>query len=123
MLLPPIVGALSDRIGRRPILIGFGVLGTLGAVSLLTALEQTRTVAGAITLPMFALLAVSGYTNAITVSLFGGTAEYLAWWFKRMRHERWFYWYVTACIASPLIVYVTIRETSRSGHMHPDTAT
>ena len=36
MLLQPLVGALSDRIGRRPVLITFGVLGTLGTVPLLT---------------------------------------------------------------------------------------
>ncbi len=29
MLLQPVVGALSDRIGRRPVLLAFGVLGTL----------------------------------------------------------------------------------------------
>src|SRR3546814_16907567 len=28
MLLQPVIGALSDRLGRRPILIAFGVLGT-----------------------------------------------------------------------------------------------
>jgi len=26
-------------------------------------------------------------------------------------HERWFYWYVTACIAASLAVYATMPET------------
>ena len=32
--LQPIVGAISDRIGRRPVLTTFAVLGTLGTVPL-----------------------------------------------------------------------------------------
>ena len=42
MLLQPVVGALSDIIGRRPVLIAFGVLGTLCTVPLLTTLASTR---------------------------------------------------------------------------------
>ena len=55
-----------------------------------------------------------GLPYALTVSLFGGTAESLALWFKRMGHETWFYWYVTACIAASLVVYVTMPETQRA---------
>jgi len=40
-----------------------------------------------------------GFPYAIAVSLFGGTAEYLALRAKSIGHERWFYWYVTTCIA------------------------
>jgi MHS family alpha-ketoglutarate permease-like MFS transporter len=58
-----------------------------------------------------------GFPYAIAVSLFGGTAEYIALWFKKAGHEPWFYWYVTACIASSLVVYVTMRETRTSGLM------
>ena len=138
--LQPLVGALSDRIGRRPVLTAFGVLGSLGTVPLFTALEQTRSVAGAIWLLLAALTAVTGYTAinavvkaelfptgiralgvglpyAVTVALFGGTAEYIALYFKNIGHERWFYWYVTACIVGSLLVYVTMRESSRLGHM------
>jgi MHS family alpha-ketoglutarate permease-like MFS transporter len=134
MLVQPLVGYLSDRVGRRPVLIAFGVLGTLGTVPLLTALGAARTVQQAFALLMTALLAVSGYTSinavvkaelfptsiralgvglpyAIAVSLFGGTAEYLALWAKSIGHERWFYWYVTACIAASLAVYATMPET------------
>jgi MFS transporter, MHS family, alpha-ketoglutarate permease len=134
MLVQPLVGALSDRIGRRPVLITFGVLGTLGTVPLLDALGATRTEPRAFALLMIALLAVSGYTSinavvkaelfptsiralgvalpyAVAVSVFGGTAEYLALWAKSIGHERWFYWYVTTCIAASLAVYATMPET------------
>jgi MFS transporter, MHS family, alpha-ketoglutarate permease len=137
MLAQPLVGALSDRVGRRPVLLAFGVLGTLGTVPVLVALESTRSEPRAFLLLLAALLVVSGYTAinavvkaelfptavramgvgfpyAIAVSLFGGTAEYLALAAKSAGHERWFYWYVTACIAGSLVVYATMRETRGS---------
>jgi MHS family alpha-ketoglutarate permease-like MFS transporter len=140
MLVQPVVGYLSDRIGRRPVLITFGVLGVLGTVPVLIALGDTRTELRAFALLMAALLAVSGYTSinavvkaelfpteiralgvglpyAIAVSLFGGTAEYLALWAKSVGHERWFYWYVTLCIAASLAVYLTMPETRHSAVM------
>jgi MFS transporter, MHS family, alpha-ketoglutarate permease len=143
MCLQPLVGALSDRIGRRPVLMAFGILGTIGTVPLFRALEQVQTPNEALLLLIVALVAISGYTAinavvkaelfptairalgvglpyAVTVSLFGGTAEYLALWFKSAGHESWYYWYVTACIALSLLVYVTMRESSRLGHLAPD---
>ena len=36
MCLQPVIGALSDKVGRRPILIAFGILGTLFTVPILT---------------------------------------------------------------------------------------
>ena len=37
-----------------------------------------------------------GLPYAITVSIFGGTAESIALWFKSIGHETWFYYYLTA---------------------------
>jgi MHS family alpha-ketoglutarate permease-like MFS transporter len=143
MCVQPLVGAISDRVGRRPVLMTFGVIGTLGTLPLLTALADARSFGSALLLLTLALLAVSGYTAinavvkaelfpthvralgvafpyAIAVSVFGGTAEYLALWFKNMGHESWFYWYVTACIAVSLVVYATMPETRHSAAMRED---
>ena len=50
---------------------------------------------------------------AIANTLFGGTAEYVALWFKDWGMERAFYWYVTAMIGLSLIVYLRMRDTKR----------
>jgi MFS transporter, MHS family, alpha-ketoglutarate permease len=51
------------------------------------------------------------------VSIFGGTAESIALWFQSMGHQRWFYYYLTAVIATSLIVYVTMRDTKHASAM------
>lgn len=133
-LLQPLFGLLSDRIGRRPLLLGFGILGTLGTVPLLTALSRASSEGEAFILLLLALIIVSGYTSinavvkaelfpaevralgvglpyALTVALFGGTAEYIALLFKDLGHEPYFYWYITAAIFCSLLVYVFMDET------------
>ena len=143
MLVQPLVGAISDRVGRRPVLIAFGALGTLCTVPLLTNLSHVASIGGAIALIGIALLIVSGYTAinavvkaelfparirtlgvalpyALTVSIFGGTAEYLALWFKSIGHEAWFYWYVSAMIAVSLLVYATMRDSRDHSRIETD---
>ena len=134
MLLQPLVGALSDVVGRRPVLIAFGVLGTLCTVPLLTVLQTTRDPWHAFLIIVAGLAIVSCYTAinaivkaelfptsvralgvglpyALTVALFGGTAEWIALRLKQAGHETYFYWYVSGCIALSLIVYATMRDT------------
>ena len=143
MLIQPLIGALSDKIGRRPILITFGILGSICTVPILSMLNHVTTLWGAFSLIMAALLIVSGYTSinavvkaelfpveirtlgvglpyATTVSIFGGTAEYVALWFKNIGMESGFYWYVSACIACSLLVYLFMKDTKQYSRMDKD---
>lgn len=143
MFVQPLIGLLSDYIGRRPILIAFGVFGTLCTVPILSALMQAKSLVVIFSLIMIALLIVSGYTAinavvkaelfpaeiralgvglpyALTVSIFGGTAEYIALWFKNIGHEPWFYWYVTLCIACSLIIYILMPDTKLTSTIDRD---
>jgi len=85
---------------------------------------------------MAALLIVSGYTSinavvkaelfpagiralgvglpyALAVSIFGGSAEYVALFLKNMGIESAFYWYVSGCVFCSLLVYVFMRDTRK----------
>ena len=140
LLIQPLLGALSDRIGRKPLLLWFGIGATLGTVPLLTALSQARTMGAAFGLLAVAILIVSGYTSinavvkaelfptrvralgvglphAVTVAIFGGTVEYVALLAKSHGHESAFYWYVTACAAFSLAVYGWMPDTKKTSRI------
>ncbi|MBW8845195.1 MAG: MFS transporter [Burkholderiales bacterium] len=143
-LLQPLYGLLSDRIGRKPLLLGFAVLGTIFTVPLLTTLRHAQGPWEAFGLIACAWLIVSGYTSinavvkaelfpasiratgvgvpyAIAVSVFGGSAEYIALWFKQQGMESGFYWYATAVIACSLLVYLLMRDTRRHSRIDAET--
>lgn len=132
--MQPVFGAISDRIGRRPVLMWFGVMGTLCTVPILTALGATTGYTQALLLILAALVIVSGYTSinavvkaelfpagvralgvglpyALAASIFGGTAPLIALQFKAAGHESWFYWYVTVLTFLSLLVYALMRDT------------
>lgn len=144
LILQPLYGALSDRIGRKWLLIGFGVAGVLFTIPILTALQATRDAFTAFLLIAAAWLIVSGYTSinavvkaelfptsiralgvglpyAITVSIFGGSIDSVALSFKSAGVETWFYYYLTAMIAISLIVYVFMRDTKAESAMNRHT--
>ncbi|KFG88771.1 MFS transporter [Sphingobium herbicidovorans NBRC 16415] len=143
MMLQPIAGALSDRIGRKPLMIAFGVFGLLFTYPIFATLAETRDPVVAGLLVMAGLIIVTGYTSinavvkaelfpahiralgvalpyALANTLFGGTAEFVALYFKQIGIEEAFYVYVTVMIGISLIVYIRMRDTRQHSLIRED---
>ncbi|KWK53373.1 alpha-ketoglutarate permease [Burkholderia stagnalis] len=140
MLLQPVFGALSDKIGRRMSMILFGMCSVIGTVPLMHALKDVQSPVAAFALITVALAIVSFYTSisglikaemfppevramgvglsyAVANAIFGGSAEYVALWFKSIGSEETFYWYVTALCAISLLVSYRMRDPSKEGYL------
>jgi MHS family alpha-ketoglutarate permease-like MFS transporter len=140
MLLQPVFGAISDRIGRRNAMICFGTLATLATAPLLGALGHVAGAYAAFGLILSGLAVISFYTSisglvkaelfptevralgvglsyAVANALFGGTAEYVALWFKSAGREGWFAWYVTALCALALLAALAMPDTRKHGYL------
>lgn len=143
MLLQPLFGALSDRIGRRNSMIAFSVLTTLCTVPLMHALQAVANPYQAFGLVLIALTIASFYTSisglikaemfptevralgvgfsyALANALFGGTAEYVALFLKSIDIESTFFWYVTAFCAMTLLVSLSLRDERREGYLQSE---
>lgn len=128
MFLQPVYGAISDRVGRKPLLLWFGIGGVFGTWPIMTALSNTRSAGMSFLFMMSALLIVCGYTSinalvkaeifprsvralgvglgyGIANALFGGTAPYIGKALHNAQRDDLFFGYVTACIAVSLGVY------------------
>ncbi len=145
MLLQPVFGALSDKIGRRNSMLCFGVFTILATVPVLSALAHVADPYVAFALVMLALAGVSFYTSisglvkaelfpmhvralgvglsyAIANAIFGGSAEYAALWFKSIGSEATFFWYVTAMCGIALIAAIAMPDTRQQGELTADEA-
>lgn len=140
MLIQPLFGALSDRIGRRTSMIWFGALATLCTVPILHALADVSNPYAAFGLVLLALAVISLYTSisglikaemfppevralgvglsyALGNAIFGGSAEFVALKLKSIGMESTFYWYVTALCAIALLVAIRMRDPSTEGYL------
>jgi MHS family alpha-ketoglutarate permease-like MFS transporter len=129
MLLQPVGGIISDRVGRKPLLIFFGIGGVIYTYVLLTFLPQTTSPMMAFVLTAVGYVIVTGYTSvnaivkaevfpaeiralgvglgyALANSVFGGTAPLLFQASKSADQIGWFIFYVTVVIAVSLLVYI-----------------
>ncbi len=137
--LYPLYGALSDRIGRKNMMILFSALTAACTIPIMSALK-TAAPYSAFIIVLFALMVVIFYTSiggilkaemfptelralgvslpfAIANALFGGTAEYLALWMKSAGIESYFYWYVTGVALISLVISLTMPDSRRHGYL------
>jgi MHS family alpha-ketoglutarate permease-like MFS transporter len=143
VLMQPLSGALSDRFGRRALLLAFGIGGVAMTWPVLSTLAVTTDPVTAFLMVLGSLAVVSGYTSvsaivkaemfpteiralgvalpyAIANALFGGTAEFIALSFKQAGFEPGFYIYVTVVIGMSLVTYMIMPDTRRTSRIIED---
>jgi MHS family alpha-ketoglutarate permease-like MFS transporter len=143
MLIQPLWGLAADRWGRKPMLYVFGFGGMLVSVPVFTAIGTASTPLAALGLTLVPLVLLGAYTSisglikaelfpahirtlgvalpyAVGNTLFGGTAEYVALWFKQAGIEAGFYWYLTAIIGMAAAAFVMLPETKRTSLIQED---
>lgn len=141
MLMQPLFGMLSDRIGRRASMLLFGGLGTVCTWPILTALASVQSPFVAFLLICLAMAIISLYTSisglvkaemfppevralgvglsyAVANAVFGGSAEFVALSFKTQGHEEVFYIYVSVMLAVAFLV--SLRLPRQATYLHND---
>ena len=136
MALQPLMGLLSDRIGRRRNMVLFALLGAIATVPIFSALAKAQSATEALLLVSAGLVICSLYTSVsglfkaelfpihvralgvglaygIANALFGGTAENIALGFKQVGVESGFYWYVSALCVVSLGAALLLPDTRR----------
>ena len=143
MAMQPFWGMASDRVGRKPLLLLFGVVGMAVTVPIFSALATVTSPVLALILILVPLSLLAAYTSisalikaelfpahirtlgvslpyAIGNTLFGGTAEYAALWFKRIGAESGFYWYLTIVIGVALVGFILLPDTKHTSLIAED---
>lgn len=136
MVMQPLFGWLSDKYGRKPMLVLAYGGGALTLAPIMSLLAHAASVWVAFGLILAGMVFLSAYTAvgaivkaelfpthirslgvalpyAIANAAFGGTAEYVALWFKSSGAESGFYLYATICLAVGLAVALAMKETRR----------
>jgi MHS family alpha-ketoglutarate permease-like MFS transporter len=140
MLIQPLTGWISDIVGRRRVMAAGFALGALATIPAFTLIGRAGSPWAAFLLMTGLVIILSGYTAvnaaikselfpahvralgvalpyALANAIFGGTAEYVALWFKGQGHENGFYIYVAAAMAIGALVSMRLPDTNASPHM------
>ena len=140
MLIQPIGGLISDKIGRKPVFLFFGVLGVAWTWVVLTFLPQQQNGWMAFLMICVSYVILTGYTSinaifkaelfpahvrALAVglgyglanSIFGGTSPMIYQLAKANGATVWFTVYVTFCIAVTLVTTLVVMRNKGETHL------
>lgn len=136
MFLQPVTGMVSDRFGRKPVMLFFALGIMISTVPIFTIIGHTHSGWVAFGGMMIGLVFLSGYTalaaivkaelfptkiraigvgvpHALVAAVFGGTTETVALSLKNAGHESAFFYWVIGCVALTLVAILLIPETSK----------
>jgi MHS family alpha-ketoglutarate permease-like MFS transporter len=136
MFLQPVVGWISDKVGRKRTLMASYGLGALLAVPVLTAISKVTTPLVDFALCLLPLVVLSGYTSisaivkaelypthvralgvalpySIAQAVFGGNVETAALSLKNAGNEAGYFWLVAAFLAVGFVVATMMRDTRK----------
>lgn len=140
IIAQPLAGLLADRVGRKRMMLVYGVVGVVTSMPIMLLLSHTHQFWEATILVTAALLIMSLNTSisaivkaelfpanirslgvslpyALTVAIFGGSAEWIAFQFKAAGHPQWFFWYLTVCIGISLITIIFMPDMEKYSKM------
>jgi MHS family alpha-ketoglutarate permease-like MFS transporter len=129
MAIQPLGGLLSDKVGRKPLLIFFGIGCVAFTHYFITNLSVAKDPVTTITLVTIAFVILTGYTSinalvkaelfpatiralgvglgyGLANSVFGGTAPLIYQWARKTNQVPAYIGYVISCVAVSLVVYV-----------------
>ncbi|HLU75309.1 MAG TPA: MFS transporter [Nonomuraea sp.] len=133
MILQPLLGMLSDKVGRKPMLLAFGLGFTILPVPLLGMLTDAfasllviqcvgmvflgcfTSISAAVNAELFPTrvrAAGAGFPYSLTVALFGGTAPFIGTAMANADATYLFPWYMSAlALISTLVYAFALKET------------
>jgi MFS transporter, MHS family, alpha-ketoglutarate permease len=143
MLVQPLFGWLADKVGRKPMMLAAFGGGALITWPVMSAVAAAHAPWSAFLLIFAAMMVQSCYTSisavvkaelfpsairtlgvaapyALANAVFGGTAEYIALWFKTIGNESGFYVYASVLSAISFLVALSMQETLRHGRITED---
>lgn len=143
MFFPPLVGWISDHVGRKNTLMVAFAASALLAVPVLSAIAAATDPLQVYLLCLLPLFFLSGYSAlsaivkaelypahvralgvavpyAIAMAIFGGNAETMALWFKRAGMESGYYWVVAGVMAVGFFVAASMRDTREHSLIRED---